>query len=562
MTEYKIKEYYDVVIIGAGISGLTSAALLSKAGLSCCIIEMDKKVGGYLAGFDRKEFRFDSAIHWLNNCGEKGWVNKIFKIIGDDFPLAKEQKQIRRFVSNDINYLVTNQPEDLRRQWLVEFPADTKGINRFFNDAKKISKSFENYINLSRSMDTMNLKEKAFYGIKMLKFALPFIPHLKYTTDEGVEKGLNKYFKSEKLRRIFSSEPDILSCLIPISWAYSNNFQTPPAGGSQAFPEWLAHSSSQLGADIICGAKVTNIITENKTVKGVVINSSGNDTIIQSKYIVAASDAENLYEKLLAPNLVPEKKKQSLKNAKLYASAFTVSIAIDCNPNDLGLGEENIYFFDKEVSREELGKGDPEKSGIHILASSVRDHSLAPKGKGTITLFIPAWIENFNHWQCKINEEGNYVRTQEYRELKKKNAQILIERVEKALIPNFKKHILFFESATPITHLRYTGNKNGSMMGQKPGKENMNNKVASYSTPVKNLYQSGHWADLGGGIFIAMKSAVNTSLMILQKEKTETFNLLSRYIDGKVEIKELKSSKLFKMYHNNWKQILPLSHKE
>ena len=557
MAEYKIKDYYDVIIIGAGISGLTSSALLSKAGLKCCVIEMDKKVGGYMAGFDRQGFRFDTAIHWLNNCGEDGWVNKIFKVIGDDFPISKAQKHIRRFISNDFNYLVTNHPDELKEQWLKEFPDDTKGINNFFKDAKRISKSFESYINLSRTMDTMGLFEKARYGVKMLKFAIPFIPHLKYTDDDGIKKGLDKYFKNDKLKRVFSSEPDLLSCLIPIAWAYSNNFQTPPKGGSQAFPEWLAHSSRELSADIISNTKAIEILTENKTAKGVKVHHKGEIIEIKSKYVVAASDAEQLFEKLLAPELIPEKNKRSLKNAKIYSSAFTVSIGIDCPPEELGLGEENVFLFDKDVSRKELGDGDPKKSGIHILASSVRDHSLAPTNKGTITLFIPAWLKSFDNWECEVNETGNYIRTKAYKDLKKKNALILINRIEKELIPNFKKHILFFESATPITHLRYTGNKDGTMMGQKPGKENMNNKVASYSTPVENLYQSGHWADLGGGIFIAMKSAVNTSLMILQKEKKESFKLLSLYVDGKIDITALRSSPLFKNYNNNWVQILP-----
>ena len=555
MAEYKIKKYYDVIIIGAGISGLTSSALLSKAGLKCCVIEMDKKVGGYLAGFDRKGFRFDSAIHWLNNCDENGWVNKIFRIIGDDFPKSKAQKHIRRFISNDFNYLVTNQPDELKNQWLQEFPDDTKGINRFFKDAKSISKSFESHINLSRTMGTMGFFEKTQYGLKMLKFAIPFIPHLKYTGDEGIKKGLDKYFKNDKLKRVFSSEPDLLSCLIPIAWAYSNNFQTPPKGGSQAFPEWLTHSSSQLGADIICDAKVTGILTQDKTAKGVKIQRKGEIIEINSHYVVAASDAEHLYEKLLAPDLIPEKRQLALKNAKLYSSAFTVSIGIDCPPEELGLGEENIYLFDKNSSRKELGDGDPYKSGIHIMASSVRDKSLAPINKGTVTLFIPAWIHSFNNWECEIDDNGDYIRTKRYRDLKKGNAQILINRIEQKLIRNFKEHILFYESATPITHFRYTGNKDGSMMGQKPGKGNMNAKVASYTTPVKNLYQSGHWADLGGGVFIAMKSAVNTSLIILKKENKEQFTLLANYIDGKTNIETIKSSDLFKNYINNWKQM-------
>ena len=55
---------YDVIVIGAGISGLTAAGLLSRAGLSVCVLEMDARPGGYLAGFRRKDFRFDlSLIH-------------------------------------------------------------------------------------------------------------------------------------------------------------------------------------------------------------------------------------------------------------------------------------------------------------------------------------------------------------------------------------------------------------------------------------------------------------------------------------------------------------------
>ena len=109
------KEKYDVVVIGGGLSGLTSSALFSRAGLSCCVVEMDSRPGGYLAGFRRHEFRFDSAIHWLNNCKPGGLVHKIFDIIGKDYPKAMEQKRIRRYLSDEFDYLLTNNPDDLKK---------------------------------------------------------------------------------------------------------------------------------------------------------------------------------------------------------------------------------------------------------------------------------------------------------------------------------------------------------------------------------------------------------------------------------------------------------------
>jgi flavin-dependent dehydrogenase len=65
----EIQTQCDVVVIGAGISGLTAAALLSKAGLHVVVVEAQSGVGGCIAGFERKGFKFDSAIHWLCKMG-------------------------------------------------------------------------------------------------------------------------------------------------------------------------------------------------------------------------------------------------------------------------------------------------------------------------------------------------------------------------------------------------------------------------------------------------------------------------------------------------------------
>ncbi|MBS1975514.1 MAG: NAD(P)/FAD-dependent oxidoreductase, partial [Bacteroidetes bacterium] len=84
MQHKELKQAYDVVVIGAGVGGLTAGALLSKAGLSVCVLEKEPHPGGYLAGFRRKDFRFDTAVHWLNQCRKNGMVFKIFDILGND----------------------------------------------------------------------------------------------------------------------------------------------------------------------------------------------------------------------------------------------------------------------------------------------------------------------------------------------------------------------------------------------------------------------------------------------------------------------------------------------
>jgi prolycopene isomerase len=79
------------------------------------------------------------------------------------------------------------------------------------------------------------------------------------------------------------------------------------------------------------------------------------------------------------------------------------------------------------------------------------------------------------------------------------------------------------------------------MMGPRPGKENMQNKVASHFTEVKNLLVGGQWAELGGGVPIAVRSAVNTTLIILRKENKKKYRLFAKYMDGKISVNQLNS---------------------
>ena len=84
-TPTTIPEQCDVVVIGAGMGGLTSAAAMAKAGMSVCVLEMDSRPGGYLAGFQRRKFVFDTAIHWLNQCGDEGMARRILDYLGPAF---------------------------------------------------------------------------------------------------------------------------------------------------------------------------------------------------------------------------------------------------------------------------------------------------------------------------------------------------------------------------------------------------------------------------------------------------------------------------------------------
>lgn len=543
-----------MAIIGAGMGGLTTAALLSKAGFSVCVLEKEPHAGGYLAGFRRKDFRFDTAIHWLNQCTPGGMACKIFDLLGNDHPNVIPQRRIRRYKGESFDYLLTNNPDELRDQLINEFPQEREGLIRFFNAAKKLGKSFNEFSKIFRTEESMTAIERMKNKIPLLKFAMPFIPFISYTGEKGLKKGLNKFFKDEKLHKIFTGETELLSCLVPIGWAYYGDFQSPPVGGGQVLPEWMEHIVKYYGNDIFYKAAVDEVVVENGTAKGIKFTYFNTNYTVNCKYVVAACDIEALYEKMLPQDAIPAKLKGKLKDADIYSSSVTVSIALDCTPDKLGFNEELVHIVTETAQTGEQCDGNPHTSEISILAPSFRDPSLAPEGCGTLTLFMPAFMNYSNEWNTDKDEKGNYKRGDAYKQLKNEIADVIIQRVEDMVAPGLRSHILFYDVATPVTHWRYTGNRGGTMMGAKPGKKNMQNKIAHYQTPVKNLLLGGHWAELGGGVPIAVKAGANAALLIFQKEKPEAFKLMAGYMDGKIPVEVLQNASAFKPYANNWTQ--------
>lgn len=554
MRHKPVKPSYDVVVIGAGVSGLTSAALLSRAGLSVGVFEMDSRPGGYLAGFRRKDFRFDSAIHWLNQCGPNGLVTRVFDFIGKDHPVAPLQVNIKRYIGDSYNYLLTDNPDELKQEFIQKFPHERKGIERFFADAKQLGGAFDELVRFSRTMESMNLFEKAMSGIKRLKFALVFLKHIRFTGPEGTVKGLKRYFKDPAFLKIFGSEEELLSALVPIGWAYSKDYQSPPDGGSQVFPEWLQYVTEQLDNDVHFQCRVEQIELENGKATGVSVDRKGEKFSVKAKHIIAACDVEALYERMLPASTVPSELKKKLNDAQLYSSAVTISIGLDCPVEELGLDDAMLFLVRDDVERTEHNAGDPHKAGISVLAPSFRDPSLAPKGKGTMTIYCYATFGQNEKWMTETDEHGNPKRGDAYKQFKQEYADVLIDRVAKKLGKDIRSHIEYCDIATPITHWRYTGNREGSLMGARPGKANMQAGIAGHRTPVKNLWLGGHWAELGGGVPIAVKSGMNAALLVLQQMNSKAFRVLANYVDMKINKEEAEKSGVLKPYNESWIQ--------
>jgi phytoene dehydrogenase-like protein len=143
-----------------------------------------------------------------------------------------------------------------------------------------------------------------------------------------------------------------------------------------------------------------------------------------------------------------------------------------------------------------------------ISATSLHLPHLAPEGKSSIVV----QVFTSYHWQngWKTNSDDPFARNQEYRDLKQKVLDDIIKKTE-YIIPGLSEKIIYKELATPRSMSRWTLNPEGSIMGWTYDslKCHMAKKHVQFRTPLKNLFQAGHYSIWPGGVvFSAMSGKI------------------------------------------------------
>ena len=518
----QVPDRCDVVVIGAGAGGLTAAGLLSKAGLQTVVLETQPQPGGYLAGFQRQGFQFNTSIQWLNHCDPGGFVYNIWRHLGGKFPTCAPLTRIHRYKSDSFDYLLSSNPIELQDCLIKDFPDDESGIRAFFKDGERLGQRLNVLNSKTMAKETMPFFERAIRSLQMLFWAIPIFKHVR----SPVEKGLRRYFSTEGAQKIFCSQESFMSVMVPIAWAFAGNFQTCPKGGSLTIALWLCDRIRSAGSKVLLNQRVERVLLNGRKEATGVLLADGNS--LRARYVIAACDVQMLYEKMLPNGCIPARLRKALHNADIYHSSFSIFLGLDCDASSLGFGEEVLNLTRSDVLREDHMSGDPHRTIMIVTAPSVRDPSLAPEGKGTVMIHCPAYLDYEDNWKTG---EG-LARGEAYRELKKKFADILLDRIEKTFAPGLRKHIEVMEIATPVTYWRYTGNTKGSISGVKPTGRNIRAGVARYKTPVKNLLLGGHCAEYGGGVPMAVKAGANASLIVMKDMKASAYEELKDVING------------------------------
>lgn len=461
---------YDVVIIGAGISGLVCGCYLAKAGVKVLIVEQHDKPGGYFTSFKRKGFLFDAAAHSFGNYREGGHVRKILTELGVDQAI-----RIKRFdpsdiiISPDFTLTFSKDINATALQIAEVFPEEKDGIKKFFYFLTSATRS--EIIKLKNK--TFSLLLRSFFKDERLMSALS----LPVFGNGGLPPSLMHAFSGSK---IFSE--------FVLDGGYY------PEGGIQRLPDALDHIFRQHGGTIIYRGLVKKIFFEDSRVGGVELK---NGETIASRYVVSACDVAQTFNTLVGADRIDEEVMSRLNGMVPSVSTFILYLGIDSPFEGLPQPGSNMWHlphYDLDAMYDHIQKCDFAEAGMYMLRVS--------PDQRTILAFVGAPFKTNSFWQQN----------------KKAIAEDFLARID-LFIPNLRKHVVYLDAATPSTLYRYTLNNHGAAFGWAKTPSQTFDSVLCKTTSIEGLYLTGHWTSIAFGMPGTCYSGHDTAKRILRKGK-------------------------------------------
>ncbi len=491
-----------IVIVGAGIAGLSAGIYAIKAGYKAEIYEKNSIAGGECMGWNRKGYHIDNCIHWLTgtNPGTDLW--KVWKTVGA-IDENTEYADTDKFYSSRIGGKEASLYNDLQKteeELIRVAPEDEAEIRKFIQYVRYAESCV---IPSRKPMDMMGIKDYIEMGKSMADMPKVMKEYGKINCGE-----LAARFKSPVMRKLMSdylpADYTAYSFLVSYATMTSGNGKI-PLKGSLAMSLRIANKFKEMGGVLHLNTPVKKIVIQDGAATGIEL---GNGKLVRADKVISAVDTNFLFGKLIDRSYMPKPLDRAYADRRAYpvTSGFQVAYAIDSDFS----GEDTIFFECKPLR---IGSNEFTRMSVK---SYTYDKSFAPEGKTVLQANVVQSDSDYEYWESLSEEE--------YDAAKEALAAELTKRII-AEFPELEGRIELLDCWTPLTYNRYCNAYHGSYMGFVTTVGNKQMRFKGVVKGVDNLYIAGQWVMSPGGLPIAVISGKFAVQRILKKEKKDIMSL-------------------------------------
>lgn len=490
---------YDDIVVGSGISGLTTALFLAMNGRRVLLIEKAPRIGGSMRRFYKEGYPFDTGFHFTGGLHEGGMLDEMLSALGlrgliRPIYLSRENANCFYFASEDKVFEMPYGIKELKGKLKGYFPGEEEAIERYFEKVASVCRRTTS-MRLGTLTAIQNHIDEDFLTLDEVLSGLTRNRILKallsgFAMCYGVKPGDISFASHSRI------------CL----GLYESVARV--EGGGEAFIKAFRERFKEYEIDVLTGRCIEKLSDiENRRVGLFLLD--GGEEIQAENCIFTIHPMEML--KSLPKEHTSRAFAERVSSFEPSAGFFAIFAALGPEYEEPGFDSTIFSIFphtDLNLLLDPSHKGDPPL----VIIRSVEEAG-GNKHK-IINALEVSFPEHVKKWSGSKTGE----RPEAYLQYKKQRAEDITGRILKAF-PQYGGHLRVVDSASVLTFRDYLNNHNGSAYGvkQKAGQINLIGRL-----PLRNLYAAGQSAVLPG-IIGAMMSAFIVGRSILRDEQYRKF---------------------------------------
>ncbi len=490
----------SIIIIGAGIAGLSAGCYGQMNAYDTQIFEMDTRPGGVCTSWKRQGYTIDGCMHWLVGSGPASSFYGIWEELGiiKNHTFIEHGEYLSVEGANGKSLALYADLDKLERSMKELAPEDNALIEDWVKGLKKLI-GFD--MPVDKAPELMGIFDK----LKMLFKILPYLGFMRKWGKVTIRQFADR-FKSAFMREVFlgpvgdMDDFPILALMMPVAWM-SQKTAGYPLGGSLKMSKTVEKRYLDLGGKVNYKSRIEKILVENDKAVGIKL-ADGSEH--RADTIISAADGRTTIFDMLEGKYINDKIRGYYDNPSLYPPLLHVAYGVNRTFDDVPQSVSGFNLLLDEPMT--IAGKEHTRLPLHIYNF---DPSLAPEGKTVLKFMINT---EYEPW------EELYKDTEAYKAEKDKLAGELLTVLEKRF-PGITEQVEMTDVATPMTWVRYTGNWRGSYEGWMMMSLGFGKRMEKTLPGLDGFYMVGQWVEPGGGIPGVAPSGRNAIQIICKKDK-------------------------------------------